>query len=335
MAAALRLFSFSGSATRLQALAVLLAYFIGVVAWIILSREAPLHVRYLALPLQLAAWAMLATSARRLHHAGQSGLWAALTLVPFLGLVAALAIALMSQRKLHLRPHNGARMAGYGAMAVLMLIAFLRLWWTPFWIPSESMKPALLEGDYIVVRHGLPVHRGDALVFLHPVTREALAKRVVALAGDRVAMSGGQVFVNGAGLVQLPQGDFIEVMGPKGPDQLRPRCREGVVGDGAVCSKEILTEVQTGGRSYDIANIENGAADTFAEVVVPAGALFLLGDNRDNSLDSRFATAVGGLGFVPAGNVMGHVRRVMFSAEGAGLWAVWTWRAGRYLAGVN
>lgn len=336
MGALLGLFSFSGSATRLQAFVVWLAYVILAVAWVILSKEAPLQVRYLAPPLQLAAWALLATSARRLHHAGHSGRWSVLTLIPFAGLVVGVGIALLPQRKLHLHAHNSARAAGYGLMLGLMLLAIMRLWWVPYWVPSESMKPNLLEGDYIAVRHGQPLQRGDVIAFLHPKTGEATLKRVMALGGDRIGMVAGQVIVNGAPLVQLPLGDFAEVMGPKGPDRLRPRCRNGVVGDGAQCEKTISHEMLPDGQKYQIANIADGLpSDDFAPVTVPEGAMFLLGDNRDNSFDSRFATAVGGLGLVPVENTIGHVRLVAFSAQGPWLWALWTWRADRLFWGVQ
>jgi signal peptidase I len=336
MGTALSWFSFSGSATRLQALAIWLVYVILLVTAIFVAREVPLQARYTALPLHLAGWAMLATMARRLHHAGHSGRWAALALVPMAGLIAGLVITFLPQRKLHLRPHNGARALGYGVMVVFLIAGILRLWWVPYWIPSESMKPTLLEGDYIAVRHGQAVQRGDVIVFLHPVTGEAMAKRVVALAGDVVALQGGQVLINDQPLVQLPFGDFSETMGPKGPDQLRPRCRTGVVGDGAVCEKSIYQEMLPTGQKYQIANIADGeAGDNFAPATVPEGAMFLLGDNRDNSLDSRFSPAVGGLGFVPVANKLGHVRRVVFSSAGAQLWAFWTWRIDRFWAEVR
>jgi signal peptidase I len=331
MGAALGLFSFSGTATRLQSLAIWLVYLILLVISIFAAREAAMQARFTVLPLHLATWALLATMARRLHHAGHSGRWAALTLVPLAGLIAGLVIAFLPQRKMHLRPHNTARALGYGVMVVFVLTAMFRLWWAPYWIPSESMKPTLLEGDYIAVRHGQDVARGDVIVFLHPETGEAMAKRVLALAGDQVAVQNGQVIINNQPLVQLPFGTFSEIMGPKGPDGLRPRCATGVVGDGAACAKTIAQEMLPTGQKYQIANIGDGqAGDTFAPAQVPSGAMFLLGDNRDNSLDSRYSTAVGGLGFVPVANTMGHVRRVVFSAQGPRLWAFWTWRAPRF-----
>jgi signal peptidase I len=232
---------------------------------------------------------------------------------------------------MHLRGHSALRIIGQGVMIALLLVSSLRLWWVPFWVPSESMKPNLLEGDYIMVRYGQPLERGDVIVFTDPVSRQAHVKRVIGLASDRIALQAGQVFVNETPLGQLPVGSFSETMGPKGPDQLRPRCSEGLVGDGAICRKDISQEVLPNARRYLVANIGDGlASDDFAAVTVPAGTMFLLGDNRDNSLDSRFTQTVGGLGFVPLENHIGHVRKVVFSAEGASLLAIWAWRAGRF-----
>lgn len=75
--------------------------------------------------------------------------------------------------------------------------------------------------------------------------------------------------------------------------------------------------------------------DTTQEVVVPAGHVFVLGDNRDNSLDSRFAQAQGGVGFVPLENLIGRADRVLFSSAGSSLWAFWTWRGDRFLHAVH
>ena len=119
-------------------------------------------------------------------------------------------------------------------------------------------------------------------------------------------------------------------MAPQGPLGIRPRCANGLVGDGAECRKFRLSEVQPDGRSYDILNIEaGGVGDNFAEVSVPAGTLFVLGDNRDSSLDSRFDTGVGGLGMVAQADVFGVARRVVISAQGPSILAIWTMRLGR------
>lgn len=335
-----QIFGFSGTATRLQALIAALIYGICAVALQLCISYAPLQARFLFPIAALSMMGLFATMARRLHHAGYSGRWAALVLVPIAGLFAMAAITLLSQKRAHLRAHNGARLAGYLGMLLIALFALWRIGWAPYWIPSESMKPTLMEGDYIVAAQGGvsadDIHRGQVVVFRHPVTGQDIVKRVVGVAGDSVAVVAGQVIVNGAALLQLPFGTLDEVMGPKGPAQTRPRCGNGAVGDGAMCSKTILHEMLAGGQQYAIANIEDGGfSDNFGSVTVPAGMLFLLGDNRDNSLDSRFAQAAGGLGFVPVANVVGQAKRVLFSSAGASLLAVWTWRMDRLFKAVE
>lgn len=330
------LFSFHGTSGRRAALMVWLAAVIVFVAMGVLAQVAPMQLRYIFPVAALVGAAQLAVGARRLHHAGYTGRWAALTLLPVLGLLAGLVIALLPQKRTRIIAHNSARAAGYGVMALLLVVGVLRVWWTPYSIPSESMKPTLLVGDYTLLRagHGAQVQRGDVVV-VRRVDGSAMVKRVLALGGDTLELRSGVVWLNGAALVQLPIGEFTEIMRPEGPEGQRPRCANGLVGDGAPCRKTLLREVLPDGRAYLIANIANGAAgDDFPLTTVPDGALFLLGDNRDNSLDSRFDVGVGGLGMVAQGAVYGTLRRVAFSAAGQSLLMVWTWRADRIWAQV-
>ena len=108
------------------------------------------------------------------------------------------------------------------------------------------------------------------------------------------------------------------------------------MGDGAICTKDIFAETTADGQRYTISNISDGSfGDDFGPFSVPPGSLFVMGDNRDNALDSRFDQGVGGLGVLPLQNVIGRAARVILSAQGMSLLAVWTWRPGRSLAQVR
>lgn len=335
MNALVGIFWFRGTATFLQALASVMAYVVVLVALILALSIAPMQGRFLFPVLGLATVSMLTTAARRLHHAGQTGRWAALTLVPVLGIFIALVIAFLPQRRAHLNAHSGARAAGYGAICLILLLSVWRVWWAPFLISTDSMKPTLLVGDVAIaaLRGGAGLAQGQAvLVRAHG---QVVGQRVIGLPGDRVTVAKGQVSVNGAALLQFPNGRFDEVMAPQGPDALRPRCENGVVGIGAMCSASRLREVWPSGRAYQILNIEAGFADDFGPVTVPAGTLFLMGDNRDTSIDSRYDPQVMGLGFVPVADVVGPVRRILISSSGSSLVQIWNWRWDRVLGAVN
>ncbi len=332
------IFSFSGTSGQRAALIAWLAALAAQVGLQVLSELTPNNVRFFFPILGLAIVGLAATMARRLHHAGYSGRWAIASVVPLLGLIAGLLIVLLPERRARLWANNGARIVGYLAIAVFLGLCLWRVWWTPFWIASESMKPALLIGDYVVARAavGADVQRGDVVMLRHPLDGQVVVKRVIALGGDLVALRGGKLWLNGAELVQLPQGEFSEIMAPQGPDQLRPRCENGLVGEGMECRKSRLREALPDGRSYDVLNIDAaGAGDEFAEIAVPAGQMFLLGDNRDNSLDSRFDVGVGGLGLVAQDRVLAVARRVLFSSQGRYIVDFWNWRLGRIMREVQ
>ena len=242
--------------------------------------------------------------------------------------------------------------------ALVIAGVFRTVFFQPFWIPSESMKDTLLIGDFLFVnkmaygysKYSCPFglcpfsgrilasdpERGDVVVFRHPVTGEDFIKRLIGLPGDTVQVKNGILFLNGKEVPQEPAGVFEEVMEPQGPMRNRPRCANGTVGDGAICQKDRYVETLPNGVKHDVLNIDNGSfADNTDVFTVPEGNYFFMGDNRDNSQDSRFSQVMGGVGMVPAENLIGRADRIIFSAAGSRLWYFWTWRADRFFKAVE
>lgn len=236
--------------------------------------------------------------------------------------------------------------------ALLLALVIRTFLFQPFSIPSGSMRPTLLEGDYLFVtkwaygysRHSLPFspplfdgriwggepERGDVAVFRHPVTGRDFIKRVVGLPGDRIQFNNGVLFINDVPVELEEAGVFEEVVELQGPGRVRPRCANGIVGMGGICEKQRQTETLPGGREHIILNIENRSTDNTGVYTVPAGHFFFVGDNRDNSSDSRIPQSAGGVGFVPFEDLVGRADRVLFSSAGTSLFAFWTWRGDRF-----
>ena len=124
-------------------------------------------------------------------------------------------------------------------------------------------------------------------MFRHPVTGTDFIKRVVGMPGDRVQMKNAVLFINDTPVQQVDAGVFEEVFAAQGPIRSRPRCENGVVGEGAICKKSRKVETLPNGRSYNILNIGAQRHDNTGVYTVPAGHYFFMGDNRDNSTDSR------------------------------------------------
>jgi len=240
----------------------------------------------------------------------------------------------------------------------LLLAGVIRtLLFQPFWIPSGSMKSTLLIGDFLFVnkfaygysRHSCPFslcpfpgrilasqpERGDIVVFKHPTNGSDYIKRLIGLPGDRIQVVGGHLAINGEVLPQQPDGIYAEPNLPQGPLRTLPRCANGPVALGAECVKERAIETMPGGPSYTVLNIENGFGDNTPVFEVPEGEYFFMGDNRDNSMDSRFPRSAGGVGTVPFANLVGRADRVIFSSAGSSMLAFWTWRPDRFLKGIE
>jgi signal peptidase I len=221
------------------------------------------------------------------------------------------------------------------AFSVLVLTRVLDLG-HPYFIPSESMKPTLLIGDYLIATPTKSPERGDVLVFRHPVNGNVYISRLIGLSGDRVQMRDGVVLINDTPAAQDEAGEFVEVFEPQGVNGNLPRCANDPVGMGAECRRDRLVEKLPNGRSHEILNSEDASfPDNTDAYNVPEGSLFFLGDNRDNSMDSRFSWQVGGPGFVPEENVLGRARVIVFSSAGTSLMNVVTWRADRYLRWIE
>jgi signal peptidase I len=237
--------------------------------------------------------------------------------------------------------------------ALVIAGVFRTLFFQPFYIPSESMKDTLLVGDFLFVnkmaygysRYSCPwslcpvtgrifgrlPDRGDVVVFRHPARDEDLIKRVIGLPGDTVQMRGGRLYLNGAAVPVAPAGTFTETREPQGPFGDVPRCRAPEPAPGGACLKSRAVETLPGGPAHDILNIEDGGpGDDMPPVTVPADHVFVMGDNRDNSGDSRFRAGAGGVGLLPVDRLIGRADRVIFSSAGRSLFFVWTWRLDRF-----
>jgi signal peptidase I len=242
--------------------------------------------------------------------------------------------------------------------ALLIAGIFRTLLFQPFWIPSGSMKDTLLIGDFLFVnkmaygysRYSCPFalcpiqgrilfsepERGDVVVFRHPVNGTDFIKRLIGLPGDTVQMRDGRLILNGEPVPVEPAGTFEEIYTRQGPMGNLPRCENGPVGEGGVCTKTRSRETLPGGRSHTILNIDStGFGDNTQVFTVPEGHYFFMGDNRDNSQDSRYGRAVGGVGFVPKENLIGRADRIIFSSAGSSMLYFWTWRSDRFFKAIE
>ena len=236
-------------------------------------------------------------------------------------------------------------------MLALLAWALRSLVVAPFSIPSGSMLPTLYVGDYLLVakwpygysRNSFPwgfpplegrvfghlPARGDVVVFRHPAENTDLIKRVIGLPGDTVEVRGGKVVLNGRELQRKPAAPFQMPISPNSPCKTVPPSVPSIAErDGqAYCLYPAFRERLPDGTSYTtLDQVQGGLADDFPPVRVPAGHVFLMGDNRDDSLDSRFGPSEGGIGMVPVEQLIGRAMVTFWSTDGSASYVKpWSW----------
>jgi len=233
---------------------------------------------------------------------------------------------------------------------VVLVTLFRSFVFSPFNIPSESMLPRLVNGDYLLAakwpygysRHSLPFslpilpetrvlaatpERGDVVIFKQPPLKELdYIKRVIGLPGDLVQMVDGQLYLNGVPVPKQRIADFeIAISANTQCYSLQFIAKNAAGTD--VCRYPHYRETLPGGRYYEVLDLGPRQMDNTDPVLVPEGHLFLMGDNRDNSEDSRFPAEPGrGIGLVPMDNLVGRATVVMWSTDGGVEWfKPWTW----------
>ncbi len=177
---------------------------------------------------------------------------------------------------------------------------------------SGSMKPILEPAqcaifDLTVVPRDIPL--GSIIVFRHPTLDVEFVKRLIATQGQTVQITGGALFIDGVEIPTVPAPPYVETMSQQGPQGSLPRCPI-MVPIGQTCDIEQATET-LGDQSYEILNLQDGGmTDNTGLFTVPEGHVFVMGDHRDNSTDSRIPTASRGIGFVPLENVIGVLDQI-------------------------
>ena len=228
---------------------------------------------------------------------------------------------------------KGKKNSFFGNLKSIFIAIFIALLirsfiFEPFNIPSGSMKPNLLVGDFIFVskysygfsKHSLPFsiplipgkifsntpERGDVVVFKTPENnRTDYIKRVIGLPGDKIEIKNGIIFINGSEILRKKLNDFIDTDNKTSNKRVR-------MYNEYFFKKEI--------NILDIT--DNGIADNTQLFNVPENHFFVMGDNRDNSQDSRFISTVG---FIPYENLVGKAQFIFFSLENARFLQIWKW----------
>ena len=229
---------------------------------------------------------------------------------------------------------------------ILAVLAFHSFIAKPFYIPSESMMPVLLKGDRLVVSkypygwswvspsfHVMPEspgrvlgnlpERGDIVILTPPGRAEDYIKRVIGLPGDTLEMIAGQLYLNDKAVRREQRPAAMIPIDANVPCESHSGGGSRVRGpDGkAYCRLPVFRETLPGGRYYDTVDSGPSAVDDFAKLTVPADRVFVMGDNRDSSADSRVPLAANGLGGpVPFENVGGRAEFITFSFDGTTQW---------------
>ncbi len=237
-------------------------------------------------------------------------------------------------------PFNLGRELRQWAILIAIVLGIHSFIAKPFFIPSESMMANLLVGDRLIVSKfpygfsylspSLPIlpqidgrlfgrypDRGDIVVIKSPSDGADWIKRVIGLPGDTVQMIDGQLLLNGKPVPRQRLAD-TEILVTPNTDCLNIPQFRATRADGApICRYPTYRETLPEGRQYDTLDLAQTQNDNSQPVTVPAGFLFLMGDNRDNSADSRVPPEIGGLGLVPYENIVGRAEFTTFSLDGS------------------